>query len=132
MILRYLCEFRFLLFIYACAGLFAWMEIRNPGTGRGHQDVLFELYPEAPMFAYFDGVDSANRGDFAQAKADYERALASGTKYHEKLLYDYAANLVMLKAPPEAIDQAVKEWRWNFPHSTLRDPRIRAPTRPSR
>lgn len=83
-----------------------------------------ELYPERPRSDYYEGLTALLTDKNPQkAREHFERALATGVKTDEQLLYYYAQTLVMLKEDPAKVNEAVRNWRVNFPRSTYPDPR---------
>lgn len=54
----------------------------------------------------------------------FERALATGNRSNELLLYNYAVLLVQEGAAPAEIEAAVRSWRVNYPRSSRPDPRV--------
>lgn len=85
--------------------------------------VMRDLYPDSPRVQYAMGVQAVMNGDLRQAKRIFEEILARGEKTNEDLLYYYAVTLVRLESPQSEIEDAVAQWRFNFPYSTRDDPR---------
>ena len=82
------------------------------------------LYPHQPAAEAFQGFYALNlQEDWQRAREHFERALQSGVKADQNLLYWYAYVLVQLKEDPAKIDAAIANWRKNFSRSKLTDPR---------
>lgn len=137
----YFRQFRFLFFIYVPALLIAIWEISDrvypdgkfPDADAEREDfnytfeyslVTRQLYPDRPEADYYNGIDELFlRKNPQAARAHFERALSTGVKTDERLLYYYAYALVQLDEDEAVIDEAVDNWRKNFPESNLPDPR---------
>lgn len=84
-----------------------------------------EIYPERPRSESYKGLAALlTEKNPQKAKEHFEAALATGFKSDEQLLYFYARTLVLLKEDPEKINAAVRNWRVNYPKSSLPDPRM--------
>ncbi len=127
-------RYRFLLVVVGIAGLIAIWEPPRPadfGQEDYRQDleqkrkvikILSSRYPKGQEVQAFLGMDAAKQQDFVQARKYFEEALASGVKTDENNFYLYALTLVAMDAPQEEIDQAVTNWKYNYPFSNRRDP----------
>ena len=71
--------------------------------------------PEAAALALKDWQD-----ELAAAAEHYQKSIDGGMISQEMLYYQYALTLMRLRADPSAIDQAITEWRRNYPFSRLR------------
>lgn len=85
--------------------------------------VLTELYPDSTDTLLNQGAEAMLRNDQVRAHDCFDRAIHSGVKSNEDLLYLYATLLVMEHAPKADVDAAVERWHYNFPFSRLPDPR---------
>ncbi len=86
--------------------------------------VVLSLFPNSPESDYIRGANAKFlRYDLAEARRYFERAISTGIKSHEDLLYDYAVVLFLSGADSAEIDAAVATWRKNAPNSTRLDPR---------
>jgi hypothetical protein len=138
LIWKYLRPFRALILIYAAVSIAAVHEVQqgsvevygNPNSN--FIQTIQTLYPNRPE-THFDlgrdaeaaviqrPVDSRQiRHHFSIAAQHYERALSQGVKSNENLLYNHALALMRMKADPTQIDEAIANWKRNFPHSTRR------------
>ena len=82
------------------------------------------LFPHQPDAEAFQGFYALNlKGDWQLAREHFERALQTGVKADQNLLYWYAYVLVKLNEDPAKIDAAIANWRKNFPSSKRTDPR---------
>ncbi len=52
-----------------------------------------------------------------------ERSLATGNRSIEMAMYNYAFVLLQENAASELVDEAIREWRFNYPQSPKTDPR---------
>ena len=87
-------------------------------------DVLQQLYPDDPQSHYMRGARALfERNDAATARKHFETALAMGVKTDENLLYYYAVSLIRTDADQAKVDEAIANWRRNFPHSGHPHPR---------
>ena len=77
----------------------------------------FELYQETR---------GAQAAEYLQrSRHFFELALnVSKREDREELYYYYAIILILMREPPKTIDQAVRDWKSNFPRSQNKDPRI--------
>jgi len=90
----------------------------------GYAKLHEEIYPERPRSEAYKGLAALlNDKNPQKAREHFEAALATGFKADEQLLYYYAQTLVLLKEDPEKINAAVRNWKVNYPRSTLPDPR---------
>ncbi|MGE3316390.1 MAG: hypothetical protein AB7O26_14840 [Planctomycetaceae bacterium] len=87
------------------------------------KDVLTELYPDSTDTLLNQGAEAMIRDDDDKARASFQRAIDSGVKSNEDLLYLYAMFLIRENASKAEIDAAVERWHYNFPFSRLPDPR---------
>jgi len=103
-------------------------------------DVLMELYPNRSKPRYWRGFQAALCLDFGydvspvcekfrhrnmnDVRQEFARAIANGEKSNEKLFYNYAHVLLMLGESEEKVNEAIRAWRLNYPHSSLKDPRL--------
>jgi len=90
-----------------------------------YSKVLKNLYPESHRANYYRGVTALydNPPRLEEAFEHFQTAIDTGIKSDEQLSYHYAVTLVLLDKDSEAIEEAVHQWRWNFPRSTSPDPR---------
>ena len=58
---------------------------------------------------------------YQAAARHYHRAIEMGVKSEEKLYYHYAIALIQVHADPALTDQAIADWRRNFPYSSRSD-----------
>ena len=86
-------------------------------------DLLYELYPNRSTTLLNKGTEAMMRGDHEEARGYLDRAMATGVKSSEDLLYVNALELVQSKATPSEIDAAVEIWQFNYPFSSNPDPR---------
>ena len=87
-------------------------------------DLILKLYPDSPEADYIRGVNAKFlRFNLEEARQHFERALATGIKAHEDLLYDYAIVLFLLQADSTEVDAAFAAWRENAPGSSKPDQR---------
>jgi len=120
-------KFRFLFSILGLTLLAAIWEVSDPAPEDNPQVKLFpstwaELYPESADTYYAIARNYAQKGDLANARLNFERALAKGDKAKEDLYFDYAVLLVRMEAGPQSIDRAIDTWKRYFPLSTRPDP----------
>ena len=77
----------------------------------------FELYQETR------GAQAAEY--LRRSRYFFEQALqVSRREDREELYYYYAIILILMREPAKTIDQAVRDWKRNFPRSQNKDPRI--------
>ncbi|MEX2286011.1 MAG: hypothetical protein WD648_02910 [Planctomycetaceae bacterium] len=84
--------------------------------------VFGEVFPQTPNAEFDRGMELYAAKDYPQAMAHFRKALATGVKTHEDLLWYNVLTLLRLKADEAEIDAAVDNWRHNFPHSGKQDP----------
>ena len=160
---------RLLLIIYGITIVFGAYEISHPkmqGTGSDDPgwflatesnivDVSVALYPERATTLQYQAFQASlceavpadaptacrTRGPVApgEVRELIERALATGNRSLELVMYNHAMILLHEGASDEEIDAAIRSWRVSHPSSTRPDPRVafaernrprRRPTRP--
>ncbi len=126
--MRTFVQFRLLGVVLLLAGIAAAWEFSHPDSetssgNRKYPYVMRELYPQSARILYTEAVSLVIDGNLSAARKKFEAALATGDKTIEDLLYYYAVTLVRMNADPQEIDEAVANWRFNFPFSSRTDPR---------
>jgi len=107
---------------------FLW-EVNSPDpeadrSPDGYPDTVVKLYPDLPHNLYIQGLDAMYaKGDLVAAQKFFESALEQGEKTNEQLFFHYARCLYLLNFPDEKIEPIIQQWKNNYPHSKLPDPR---------
>lgn len=102
-------------------------------------DVSAELYPDRALTLYYRAFQASLCSGSAaetppacrqrelikkgEVRALIERSLATGNRSIEMAMYNYVRVLIQEKAPQQAIDEAIRNWRTSFPNSRQTDPR---------
>ncbi len=145
---------RVILTVYGAVIALAVFEVTDPEIRTGQPDkpevyltpdsniadVSAEVFPDRAMTLYYraqqaalcDGVapdaDTAcrERGpvESGEIRALHERALATGNRSIELLMYNYAMVLLQEGAPADEIDAAIRNWRSSHPGAGRPDPRV--------
>lgn len=144
---------RLLIFIYLVGTALALSELRLPEEKANQldqpetyiqpeknvADVSAALYPGRALTLYYQAFKaslctgpSSQQPEACRSREPvkpgevrelFERAIATGNRSIEMLLYNYAVVLIQEGAPQEEIDAAVREWRLAHPGSQRPDPR---------
>ncbi len=85
-------------------------------AGQGFNREEFRRNPDQ----YRKFLEQTNK-DLTEASRHFQRAIELGLKSDEMLYYHYALTLMRLQEDPVRIDQAIAEWRRNFPFSAQPD-----------
>jgi hypothetical protein len=144
---------KLLLAVYGSMLLLAGFELSNPEIVIGRPeapetylrpdyniaDVSAAMYPDRALSLYYRahqvalcGQPGAERNEVCrehgpveagEVRELLERAIATGNRSLEELLYNYAAVLIQEGAPEAEIEAAVEHWRSTHPGSNRPDPR---------
>ena len=144
---QWIREYRFLTVVVALTLVLAVIELNSsdsavskdvikPDWVLNHKhnlpDVFSDLYPERSGTHYWNGLQAAacfdrdftrkvcekfDKQDDQAIRKQFEQSLASDSKSNEDLLRSYVQVLVQMEASQDDIDDAVRNWRKNFPHS---------------
>ena len=99
-----------------------------PGMGQPNPaaELLIELYPQRPGSKCLEADRAVYlRYDLQTAKRNLEAALSQNYKDDASYFYNYAIVLMLLNAPPDEIEDAVRQWRLNgIPVQNELDPRL--------
>ena len=126
MIVEEILRYRLLIIVFIVAGLRGSLEVIFSDEHDSQATTLVsELYPDSAETHFRRGLIAMSvRQDDAQALRSFERALATGIKTNEDLLYNYALILILMKKDSKIVNAAITDWRLNFPNSYQPDPRI--------
>lgn len=89
-------------------------------------DLLIELYPQRPGSKCLEADQALYlRYDLQAAKENLEAALSQNYKDDASYFYNYAAVLMLLNAPKDEIERAIRQWRVHgIPVQNELDPRL--------
>lgn len=121
--MEWLRRYRFLILVYTAAALAGLWEFLHPGPVGEPAELMLELYPDSAEVQYKLGRIFESQHDLIRARFHFENALKTKVKTDENLVWHYAVTLVRLNADPRLIDEAIANWRYNFPESEKPDPR---------
>lgn len=81
------------------------------------RDVFAKAFAQTSNAEFDLGLADYNQQKYTEALAHFRKAVATGVKTNEDLLWYYAMTLLYVDGDEAEIDQAIGNWRRNFPHS---------------